>query len=98
MRDHRRAELAIAALSMAIQRQKPPPGLIHHSNRGGQYAAADYRKVLGAAEVIPSMRRKKNCLRNSSRFKPSTVNVTIASTSRRAALSNCTITNSGRGF
>ena len=45
MRDHMRAELTIAALTMAIQRQKPPPGLIHHSDRGSQYAATDYRKV-----------------------------------------------------
>jgi putative transposase len=34
MRDHMRAELIIAALTMAIQRQKPPPGLTHHSYRG----------------------------------------------------------------
>jgi hypothetical protein len=40
MRDHMRAELTIAALTTGIQRQKPPPGLIHHSNRGSQYAAA----------------------------------------------------------
>ena len=51
MRDHMRAELTIAALTMAIKRQKPP-GLIHHSDRGSQYAAADYRKVLGAAGMI----------------------------------------------
>ena len=37
MRDHMRAELTIAALTMAIQRQNPPPGLIHHSDRGSQY-------------------------------------------------------------
>ena len=61
MRDHMRAELTIAALTMAIQRQKPPPGLIHHSDRGSQYAAADYRKVLGAAVMIQSMSRKGNC-------------------------------------
>ena len=36
MRDHMRAELTIAALTMAIQRQKPPPGLVHHSDRGSQ--------------------------------------------------------------
>jgi transposase InsO family protein len=35
-------------------------GLIHHSNRGSQYAAADYRKVLGAAGMIQSMSRKGN--------------------------------------
>jgi putative transposase len=64
MRDHMRAELTIAALTMAIQRQKPAPGLIHHSDRGSQYAAADYRKVLDAAGMIPSMSRKGNCWDN----------------------------------
>ena len=43
MRDHMRAELTIAALTRAIQWQKPPPGLTHHSDRGSQYAAAGYR-------------------------------------------------------
>ena len=55
MRGHMRAELTIAALTMAIQRQKPLPGLIHHSDRGSQYAGADYRKVLSAAGMIQSM-------------------------------------------
>jgi putative transposase len=64
MRDHMRAGLTIAALSMAIKRQKPPPGLIHHSDRGSQYAAADYRKVLNAARMIQSMSRKGNCFDN----------------------------------
>jgi transposase InsO family protein len=36
MRDHMRAELTIAALTMAIQRQRPGAGLIHHSDRGKQ--------------------------------------------------------------
>jgi putative transposase len=64
MRDHIGAELTIAALTMAIQRQKPPPGLIHHSDRGSQYAAAGYRKVLNAARMIQSMSRKGNCWDN----------------------------------
>jgi putative transposase len=64
MRDHMRAELTIAALTMAIQRQKPAPGLIHHSDRGSQYPAADYRKVLDAAGMIPSMSWKGNCWDN----------------------------------
>jgi len=64
MRDHMRAELTIAALTMAIQRQKPTPGLIHHSDRGSQYAAADYRKILNAAGMIQSMSRKGNCFDN----------------------------------
>jgi len=53
-----------AALTMAIQRQKPPPGLIHHSDRGSQCAAADYRKVLDAAGMTQSMSRKGNCWDN----------------------------------
>jgi transposase InsO family protein len=39
MRDHMRAELTIAALTMAIQRQKPPPGLIHHSDSKNVWAS-----------------------------------------------------------
>ena len=64
MREHMQAELTIAALTMAIQRQKPPPGVIHHSDRGSQYAAAGYRKVLDAAGMIQSMSRKGNCWDN----------------------------------
>ena len=68
MRDHLRQELAIAALTMAIQRQRPRNdpgrGLIHHSDRGSQYAAHDYRAVLGANGMIPSMSRKGNCWDN----------------------------------
>lgn len=64
MRGHMRAELTIAALSMAIARQKPPPGLIRHSDRGSQYAAAEYRKVLNAAGMVQSMSRKGNCWDN----------------------------------
>jgi len=64
MRDHMRAELTIAALTMAIQRQRPGAGLIHHSDRGSQYAAGDYRVILQAAAIIPSMSRKGNCWDN----------------------------------
>jgi transposase InsO family protein len=64
MRDHMRAELTVAALTMAIQRQKPLPGLIHHSDRGRQYAAGEYRKVLNAARMTQSMSRKGNCWDN----------------------------------
>ena len=39
VRDHMRAELAIAALTMAIQRQKPPPGVIHHSDSKSVWAS-----------------------------------------------------------
>ena len=53
---------------MAIQRQKPLDGLIHQSDRGSdrgsQYAAADYREVLSAAGMVQSMSRKGNCWDN----------------------------------
>ena len=64
MRDHMRAELTIAALTMAIQRQRPGAGLIHHSDRGSQYAAGDYRDILQAVAIIQSMSRKGNCWDN----------------------------------
>jgi putative transposase len=64
MRDHMRQELTIAALTMAIQRQRPGPGLIHHSDRGSQYAAGGYRQVLDAANIVQSMSRKGNCWDN----------------------------------
>lgn len=64
MREHLRAELTCAALTMATQRQRPPPGLLHHSDRGGQYASDDYRKLLGAAGMRQSMSRRGNCLDN----------------------------------
>ena len=61
MRDHMRTELPLAALTMAIQRRRPPPGLLHHSDRGSQFAAAEYRKALKAHGIVPSMSRKGNC-------------------------------------
>ena len=64
MREHMRAELTCAALTMATQRQRPGPGLLHHSDRGGQYAASDYRKLLGAAGMRQSMSRRGNCYDN----------------------------------
>jgi putative transposase len=64
MREHMRAELTCAALTMAAQRQRPAPGLLHHSDRGGQYAADDYRKLLAAAGMQQSMSRRGNCYDN----------------------------------
>jgi transposase InsO family protein len=46
MDDHLRADLPLAALKMAISAQWPGAGLIHHSDRGVQYASENYRKVL----------------------------------------------------
>jgi putative transposase len=64
MADHLRAELCTDALVMALQRRRPEPGLIHHSDRGVQYAAEPYRKVLGRHGIRQSMSRRGNCLDN----------------------------------
>src|SRR5260370_2651864 len=56
MRDHMRAELTIAALTMAIQRRRPPAGLIHHSHRGTQHAARAWGVIFAAASTTQSMR------------------------------------------
>lgn len=64
MADHLRAELCTAALVMALQRWQPARGLICHSDRGGQYASADYRAVLERHGITQSMSRRGNCLDN----------------------------------
>ena len=56
--------LVIRALMMAINLRKPPPGLIHHSDRGSQYASHDYQKLLKQQAMVPSMSRKGNCWDN----------------------------------
>jgi len=58
MADHLRAELALDALTMALERRKVVPnGLVHHSDRGIQYACGDYIARLEAAGIVPSMSR-----------------------------------------
>ena len=65
MRDHMQVELATAALTMAIQQQRLPlAGLIHHSDRGVQYASHAYREVLSGAGIAASMSRKADCYDN----------------------------------
>ena len=64
MADHLRAELALAALRMAISARRPGAGLIHHSDRGVQYASADYRKLMQSAGLKASMSRKGDCYDN----------------------------------
>lgn len=64
MRDHLRAELATSALMMAVQRQRPGAGLVHHSDRGIQYACGDYQAALSQAGITPSMSRRANPLDN----------------------------------
>jgi putative transposase len=64
MQDHMRTELPLAALRMAISAQKPGAGLIHHTDRGVQYAAADYRNLTQSAGFRASMSRKADCYDN----------------------------------
>src|SRR3712207_5066635 len=62
MADHLRAGLCVDALVMALQRYRLPEGLIHHSDRGVQYAAEPYRQVLERHGIEQSMSRRGNCL------------------------------------
>lgn len=64
MRDYLRAELATSALLMAIQRQRPEAGLVHHSDRGVQYACSDYQTALSQVGITASMSRRANPLDN----------------------------------
>jgi transposase InsO family protein len=57
-------ELVLMALSMALTHRRPPSGLIFHSDRGVQYASADYRRALARVGLIASMSRKANCYDN----------------------------------
>jgi putative transposase len=64
MADHLRADLPLEALRMAISAQRPGAGLIHHSDRGVQYASAEYRELLQSAGFKASMSRKADCYDN----------------------------------
>jgi len=54
------ARLAVTALQRAIAARQPKPGLVHHSDRGIQYASADYVAVLNEHHMTPSMSRPAN--------------------------------------
>lgn len=56
--------LVIRALMMAINLRQPPPGLIHHSDRGSQYASHAYQELLKQHGMICSMSRKGDCWDN----------------------------------
>ena len=56
--------LTLNALEMAIAQRRPAPGLIHHSDRGVQYACGDYQTALNERQMIPSMSRKGDCWDN----------------------------------
>ena len=64
MDKHMKVQLALDALAMAYWRRKPEPGLIHHSDRGIQYACDQYQRKLEQYRMIPSMSRKGDCWDN----------------------------------
>ncbi len=64
LRDHMKEALVLAALREAIALRSPRAGLIHHTDRGGQYAGKRYRGVLERAEICQSMSRADSCYDN----------------------------------
>ncbi|HEX8907307.1 MAG TPA: IS3 family transposase [Longimicrobiaceae bacterium] len=58
------SSLAVDALAMALQRRRPAEGLLHHSDRGVQYASAEYGALLERQQAVVSMSRKGNCWDN----------------------------------
>ena len=58
--------LPLAALEYAITERQPPPGLVHHSDRGVQYASGDYIRLLDKHQILPSMSRPANPYDNAS--------------------------------
>jgi putative transposase len=59
------AQIVSDALQMALQRRRPRPGLVHHSDRGVQYACNDYQQLLHAHKLVCSMSAAGNCYDNS---------------------------------
>ncbi len=62
--DRLKRDLALQALQMAILRRRPSAGCIHHSDRGSQYCAYEYQKLLKAHGLVASMSGKGNCYDN----------------------------------
>lgn len=60
MGDRQDRGLTLRALEMALGRRRPGTGLIHHSDRGSQYACWDYQKLLSTCGMVPSMSRRGN--------------------------------------
>jgi transposase InsO family protein len=56
--------LTLTALKQALRERRPAPGLIHHSDQGGQYAAYEYQRCLEKAQAVSSMSRKGDCWDN----------------------------------
>ena len=57
-------QIVIDSLRMAIRNRQPEPGMIYHSDRGGQYASKAYRKIINRANIKQSMSRAADCYDN----------------------------------
>ena len=64
MEDHMESELVELAFQMAVHNRQKVSGLLHHSDRGSQYAGAAYQALIQAHRVTPSMSRTGNCYDN----------------------------------
>lgn len=64
MADHLETELVSNALRMALQRRHPPQGLLHHSDRGVQYASDSYQQLLADNDIRVSMSGRGDCWDN----------------------------------
>ena len=64
MQERMDRSLVLAALEMAVSQRHPQPGLLHHSDRGSQYASEDYRKALSRNGMVASMSRRGCCYDN----------------------------------
>ena len=64
MSEHLHAQLVADALLMALQQRRPPAGLLHHSDRGVQYACDDYQQILHSHQLVCSMSATGNCYDN----------------------------------
>ncbi len=57
-------DLTLEALRMALEQRHPTPGVLHHSDRGSQYACGDYRALLAAHQMTCSMSKRGDCFDN----------------------------------
>jgi len=64
LQDHLKTSLPTEALQRALASRQPPSGLLHHSDRGVQYASGEYRDVLDSHQVVPSMSAQGDCYDN----------------------------------
>jgi transposase InsO family protein len=64
MLDNLSEQLLWPLMRNTIHERQPPPGMIHHTDRGGQYAAHDYLAVQRRADIRPSMSREDNVYDN----------------------------------